>query len=369
MSKRIKVIQVLEQYGEAYQPYIPPVIQRLKHKEELEVLVYTTEPCKSENVDFNTSHLKRELNKLAKIFFKKSLINELNFVLKNSPDIIHLQHSFLYPKFLKIFDKPTLSRPKIVITLRGADTYLRPWHKIKWRSFYKEYGNEVDAFITVSNNQKKYLTKWGVEPSRIHVIPISFGEKSVALPKQSIEGEIRIISAHRMTWEKNIDGNLRTVKEIIELGEKVRYDIYGDGRDASQVYYLIDKYQLNDIATYHGKISNDRLKEKLKSSDIFLQLSHSESFGASVIEAQSMGLPAIISDSDGMPETIINGQTGYTFNPWNIESAADAIIKLKKDSVLFHNFSEAAIENVNSNFTYNNEVNKLFELYTNLVNK
>ena len=145
------------------------------------------------------------------------------------------------------------------------------------------------------------------------------------------------------------------------------YNIYGDGHDAAQVYYLIDKYKLNDVVKYHGKIENKQLKIQLQSNDIFLQLSHSESFGLSVVEAQSLGLPAIISNSDGMPETIIDGETGCCFNPWDADGAANAIINLKNSVELYRNMSNAAINNANNKFTYQVEVEKLKKLYKSLL--
>ncbi|GAB4164347.1 MAG: hypothetical protein Tsb0033_25620 [Winogradskyella sp.] len=368
MDKKRKIIQFFEQYDDLYQPYLPPIMEALSIEEGFDVSIYATKGKSRSKVKVLPGYYLKGFYKYFYLKgFKYSLNYEILYFLKQNPDIIHLQHSFLFNKFLKLFQLPKRERPKLVITLRGADTYLRPWRKEKWKHFYKDYGNKVDAFITVSEHQKKYLTKWGVQRDRVHVIPISFGDASKALPKVSIGDTINLVSAHRMTWEKNIEGNLRTVKVLKEKGVNLMYHIYGDGPDTAQIFYLIDKYGINDIVTYHGKVKNSQFKAELKSYDIFLQLSHSESFGLTVVEAQAMGLPAIISNSDGIPETIIDGKTGYCFNPWDVELAANTIIRLKNDTALFNSMSRAAISNANKKFTYEVEVEKLIKLYNSLL--
>jgi glycosyltransferase involved in cell wall biosynthesis len=258
---------------------------------------------------------------------------------------------------------PKNDRPKIVITLRGADTYMKPWLDKGWRDFYKNYGQNVDAFITMTNHQKNYMLKWGIPLHKIHVIPISYGHPFQVKEKEVNLNTIQIISAFRMCWEKNIEGNLRVIKHLKEKGFAVNYQIYGHGQDENQVPYLIDKYSLSDCVKYHGSIKNQELKEKLKTSDFYLQLSHSESLGMSMIEAQTHGLPAIVSNSDGLPEAIIHEETGFCVKPYAIEEAANLIVQLWQSPKRYSEFSKAAIENSQASFSVIKEVDRLSTLY------
>lgn len=275
-------------------------------------------------------------------------------------DIIHLQHSFLWRKLqpLTKFKK----HPKIIITLRGGDTYIKPWTSNSWKNFYKSSGH-VSAFITMSEHQKKYLTQWGVAEEKIHVIPISFGEHSNAKPKYPNQDKLKLVSAFRMTWEKNIEGTVRFAKLLIEKGVDFEYDIYGDGTDLGQLYYLIDKYNLHNYINVKGKVDNNVLKQELAGYDFFVQLSVSEAFPTSVLEAQSFGLPCIVSNSGGLPEAVINNKTAIVCDYTAIEEMVNKCLNVWKNKEEYYQYSKNAIEFVNSNFTLEYEITKLTKLY------
>lgn len=368
--RKLKIIQLFETYGNLYQPYIPPVMDALKSNPNFEVQVNAFKGEANKDLTIIPSYYKRRFKERMTSFTNKSAV-KLNYIenryLKNNVDIIHLQHSYLHKKIKRLLYIPKDQRPKVVITLRGADTYMKPWLDNNWLNFYKDYGQHVDAYIAMTNHQKQYMQKWDINLDKIHVIPISYGnpfdvEERIANPKT-----IRLVSAFRMCWEKNIEGNLRVVKYLINKGFDVNYNIYGGGQDANQVPYLIDKYQLSDSVNYHGSIINEDLKQKLKDSDFYLQLSHSESLGMSIIEAQTLGLPAIVSDSDGLPEVVINNKTGFCVKPYDIEEAVNFIVKLWESPEMYSTFSKAAIQHSQAKFSIQKEVDKLSVLYKSLL--
>jgi len=359
----MKLLYLYDTMPKAYQAYMATLLEVLKKEVSVKVLTYND----GNNTDHNVisygfkDRLQRFVSKV-----KLSKDTSLDIRIMKGYDIVHLQHSYLYSKLQPFFNNE-VNKPKLVITLRGGDTYIKPWISDKWKLFYKENSTYIDAFITVSQHQKQYLQKWGVSENKIHVIPISFGSTSKATPKYPSDKMIKIVSAHRMCWEKNIEGNLRVIKTLKEQGYAVQYDVYGDGPDKGQLLYLIDKYNLTAEVNYFGKVENKVFKSKLPNYDFFLQLSHSEAFGASVIETQSMGIPAIISNTDGLPETIHKSKSGFCVDSFDINSATNHILALYNNPKMYYSFSNEAIAYSNANFKTTNEVKKLIYLYKNLV--
>lgn len=370
-KKKIRVNYVFQSYPVFYQPYIPPVVNSLFRHNGIELRVKVFKGPVGHNVvklpSYNFRRIYETLYQLMKRHPKK-----LNFLeiksLKENVDIIHIQDSFLHQKIFGLLSLPIQERPKIIITLRGSDTYVKPWLQQRWFEFYKGQAMHVDAFIVMSNHQKNYLCrKWGISKNKIHVIPISLHSTKNLPPKQRNKKTIRISSAYRMCWEKNIEGNLRVVRILKEKGFKVKYDLYGDGPDVGQVFYLIEKYEIQEEVVYHGKVKHDKLIEALQKSDFYLQLSHSESLGMSVIEAQSLGLPVIVSTADGLPEAIQNGVTGYAVRPEDSEQASQHIIDLWGNESMYEMFSKQSIKFVNTNFTMQKEIDSLVGVYKNLL--
>jgi len=360
----MKLLYVYDKMPKTYQTYLKHLLEALKNKIGAKVLVYDND---------NTADYKIYPKGLKIMFFrlfsmlKVFQLQPLDLRIMSKFDIIHLQHSFLYPK-CNYYYSPGIKRPKIVVTLRGGDTYIKPWVFPWWKEFFEVKSEFIDAFITVSEHQKEYLQKWGVSKDKIHVVPVSFGSKSLTEPKYPSKKIIKIVSAFRMCWEKNIDGNLKVIKFLKEQGYNVEYDIFGDGSDRGQLFYLIDKYNLEEVVNVHGKIENNIFKNKLSGFDFYLQLSLSEALGASVIEAQSMGIPAIISNVGGLPETILQEKSGFCIDSNDSHQAANHIIDLFKNREQYYHFSTRAIQYSNQNFTITNEFEKLNDLYKSLLN-
>lgn len=357
----MKILYVYDKMPSTYQKYLFNLLVLIKNQLSVNVLTY-------EDNAFADHCVKRYgfRDYFQYLLYKLSISSYKSIDEKymHNYDIIHLQHSYLWRK-LRVLTKFQKS-PKIIITLRGGDTYIKPWGSESWEIFYRN-SEFVSAFITMSDHQKRYLTRWGVDPEKIHVIPISFGKYSDALPKYPNTKKLKLVSAFRMTWEKNIEGTVRFASILHKKGVPFHYDIYGDGLDLGQLYYLIDKYELNPYITVKGKIDNETLKKELVQYDFFVQLSLSEALPTSILEAQSIGLPCIVSDSGGLPEAVIKGKTAIVHQYQELEIMVTETLTIWSDKALYYSYSQNAIAFVNDNFTLEHETQRLTKLYKELV--
>lgn len=358
----MKILYIYDKMPDSYQKYLSNYLNFIKQNLNVKVLVYT----KNNNADYSITtygvayYLHYFLYKL-----KLSKFKTLDNKYMGRFDIVHLQYSFLWRKLEGLVNLK--NSPKLVVTLRGGDTFVKPWMGNLWKDYYKN-SNHIAAFIVMSQVQKAYLSRWGVAPEKIHVIPISFGTYSQAQPKFPNTEVLKLVSAFRMTWEKNIHGTVCFAKLLKDKNINFEYDIYGDGRDLGQLYYLVDRYGLKDYITIKGRVDNDILKQKLIHYDFFVQLSLSDALPTSVLEAQSLGLPCIVSNSGGLPEAVIKDGTGIVEDYNDLEKLVDKTIALWKNSDSYHDFSKNAISNANENFSTEKEYEKLYKLYQNINN-
>lgn len=359
----MKVLCVYDKMPNEYEKYISVFFEKLKTKIDVDTLVY--EKNKNANHSIVTYGVKDYLQRL---LFKLKLTKYKSLDLKamSKYDIVHIQYSYIFRKIIPLLSLK--NKPKIIFTLRGSDTYIKPWLSKNWIDFYKNYKNQIDGFIVMSNDQKNYLKKWGVEEDKITVIPLSFGNYSDAKPKYPNQNILKIVSAFRMTWEKNIQGSILVAKQLKEQNIPFQYDIYGNGHDLGELYFLIDKFNLQDFVTIKGNVSNEILRQNLTEYDFLLQLSVSESLSATVIEAQSIGIPAIISNSGGIKETIIPYQTGICNDYFNIDYFVKETIELWNDREKYYRFSENAINFANDNYTLKLELERTIDCYNKVLN-
>lgn len=366
---KINILQLFSKYGEFYQPYIPPVMDALKEQRglDIEIIAFKGDKREQKEVAILPNYVVRKiLSKIYQIFNKN--FHHLNYfeikALKEKFDIIHIQHSYLYSHVLKLLDLPKSDRPKVVITLRGGDTYIKPWLNKKWQYFYKNYGDKVDAFIVMSEDQKNYLTRWKVPAENIHIISISHGHSFQVDPKVPNKNKLRLVSVFRLCWEKNIVDSLRFVRSLKEKQINFEYDIIGDGPELGLLYYMRDKYNLTNEVNILGKIPNKELKRNLRNYDFILQMSHSEAFPTSILEAQSYGLPALVSNNGGLSEMIKDKWNGIIVDIENFESSIDDTLEVWNSELLYFQMSQNAIECSHQNYSTENEVKKLISLYS-----
>ncbi len=104
------------------------------------------------------------------------------------------------------------------------------------------------------------------------------------------------------------------------------------GRHRLLESYITAATHDNSIRFFH--CPSDKVKSELYSAaDIFISLSDNiqESFGLTVLEAQAMGLPVIVSDWDGYKDTVRHGVTGFRVPTyWCRDSGIDRLARHRK---------------------------------------
>jgi len=303
-----------------------------------------------------------------RIFSNTKYKNTLNYIwLKKYPvDILHIQYAYLFRYIIPLLNIKT--RPKIVITLRGSDTYWWPSIDNTWMDLYKKYAKDIDAFIVQSKDQQLHLDRLGVKKEKIWIIP-SCSKSIKCLPRIIKKGQkIKIISAFRFVWEKNITGNLVFIKMLKKKYPDIEYSIYGSGNDLAHVHYLTDRLDIRDVVEIKGLISNRELKEKYMENDYYLQLSISESLSMTVIEAQQRGLVPIVSKIGGLKDLVQDGETGILKDFIDYESLVNDTIKLHQNPKGYNKISRQCIENIKNNYTTELEVKRLIRMYHSICN-
>ena len=92
-----------------------------------------------------------------------------------------------------------------------------------------------------------------------------------------------------------------------------------------------------------------------------------EVFGLVAIEAMGLGKPVIASETGGLPEVIVDRQTGFLVKPGNVKQLREAIMRLAEDPVLATKMGRAGRMRVERYYTPEKHYEKILEAYNEVI--
>ena len=122
--------------------------------------------------------------------------------------------------------------------------------------------------------------------------------------------KINILSIGRLIFQKGLMIGLMAIKELVNHYPNFTWTIVGDGPEEEELIFYIDLLGLQNNIILAGKKSRDEVFELYSVSDIFFLPSVSEGIANVVLEAMSMQLPVVSSDTGGMQELITHNKDG-----------------------------------------------------------
>lgn len=130
----------------------------------------------------------------------------------------------------------------------------------------------------------------------------------------------------RVTRDKGINELLSAFKRLND--DSVLFLIGNNEVDTSVNRELYDWSLENKNIIYTGNV--DDVERYLSAADCYVLPSYREGFGMSVIEAEAMGVPVIVTDIPGPVDAVIDNKTGLLVKKADENSLLDAMKKIRK---------------------------------------
>lgn len=148
-----------------------------------------------------------------------------------------------------------------------------------------------------------------------------------------------------------------------QAANRLRLRIVGSGPDSSKLQRLAADLGISDVTTFTGRVPHERVPMELAKLDIYVALSRSESFGVAVLEAGACGKPVIVSDVGGLPEVVVNGETGYVVRREDVKAASGALESLIDKPKLRFTMGKNGRDYVLKNYQWERNVDMMMSLY------
>lgn len=235
----------------------------------------------------------------------------------------------------------------MVTTLHGTDITLVGSHP-----FYKTAVtfsiNNSDVVTSVSQSLKEDTLQLFNIKKEIHVVPNFIDIPKKINPFTDCERDMMARRNERIVTHVS---NLRKVKrvlDVIEVFDRIQQKIpakliiVGEGPEREACESLCEQKGIAEKVLFVG--NSNEVDKILCFTDLFILPSEKESFGLAALEAMACGVPVISSNTGGLPEVNIQGESGYLSDVGNVAEMADNAIHILSSDEILNKFKKQAIE-------------------------
>ncbi len=289
---------------------------------------------------------------------------------------IEIAHSHQFYATLFLAPLAKLCRVAWVIeTTHVREAWRRSWIK---RSFIVDrlVYRLVNRFIAVSYANEAYLVKKKhCSPEKVVVIHNGRNLKEFSPSAEAgvtvrerygiPSSEPLLVHVGRLEHQKGQHVLLRAMPSIREAIPNVKVLLVGEGRSEAALQEEVRRLGLGETVMFAGR--QNSVRGFLEAADLVVLPSLWEGLPLVPIEAGAMRKAVVASRVDGVPEVVVDGETGVLVPPDDSHQLSDAIIALLHDEERRRRMGDAAVHWVQTNFSLEAQVERTAQLYESLA--
>jgi glycosyltransferase involved in cell wall biosynthesis len=286
----------------------------------------------------------------------RALIREL------APDLLHALHLTSYgflaglsgwqPSIVSVWGTDVLEAPT-----------LTPMHRWITRNALTKAGAVTATGLRLAEATLTYMP----EGKGVSVIPYGVDlERFTPAPRTPREPLV-VGAVSRLSPEKGFTHLLRAIATLQDRGVHLQLLLAGDGPSRADLERETETLGIGDRVRFEGEVAHEDVPAVLQDVDIFAMPSTWEGFGVSAIEASAMELPVVASDVHGIPDVVVDGETGILVPPRSAGAIADALARLASDAALRDAMGRAGRAFVERNYRWQDNAALMERLYAEMA--
>ncbi|MBN2198865.1 MAG: glycosyltransferase, partial [Candidatus Aminicenantes bacterium] len=235
---------------------------------------------------------------------------------------------------------------------------------------HRKYTRDVDAIIAISEGVRQVLLDSGIPAPLIHVVPsgIDFSPFREKWPRDFLRREfsfapddflVGIVAA--LEDHKGHTYLIQASKILKAQAPKIKIVVVGKGSLRIELNRQVHDLGVEDIVYFLG--FREDVPRILASFDLFVLSSHLEGMGSSLLDAMASRLPIVATRTGGIPEVVIDGETGLLVPPRDPAALAQAILTLYHDREMAGRLAERGFEVVHEKFSAEAMAWRVIDLY------
>ncbi|WP_103019753.1 glycosyltransferase family 4 protein [Salinibacter altiplanensis] len=202
---------------------------------------------------------------------------------------------------------------------------------------------QPDVLLPVSRYTARLLRDRGVPPNRLHVVPNGTNPTrfrphggTAVRDRLGVGERPMLLTVGRLVPRKGVDTVLRALPRLAASVPTVQYVVAGTGPDRDRLERLALRQGVRDWVHFVGHVADETLPLYYSAADLFVMPAREappnvEGFGLVFLEANACGTAVVGARSGGVPDAIVNGETGLLVPPSDPRALAGALTDLLQD--------------------------------------
>lgn len=252
----------------------------------------------------------------------------------------------------------------LIVSVWGTDILLTP-RRSPLHSLITRYALRKADYITALGTRLGEATvEYAPKGKKIAITPYGIDLK-VFSPARRPRGDrkLTIGAIRRLKSVYGLDYLLRAMPMVLARHPGTRLLLVGDGPQRSYLQGLAQSLGISDRVQFVGNVPHQQVPSYLDRIDIFVMPSISESFGVAALEASAMEIPVVASNVGGVPDAVIDGETGFLVPPKDPAAIAAAVMELIEKPDLRLRMGRAGRKFVAENYEWNEIAARMEKLY------
>ena len=223
-------------------------------------------------------------------------------------------------------------------------------HEVWWatlpgpRALLRRLADDVDHLTTISGYTAGRIAPALSSSARARMLRLAPPVDTTIFrpqPGRVPDTRPRVVSVGRLVRQKGFDALLDAWRLVLDgwsgpVTPELR--VVGDGPMRRRLDVQITTLHLRSSVTLLGARPRAEVVAELQHADVFALLMRTrlaglnpEGLGLAALEASACGLPVVVGDSGGAPETVLPERTGYVVDPGDTQQVAAHLLALLSD--------------------------------------
>lgn len=304
--------------------------------------------------------------KLRKVWNFLSVSRLKHIIADERPDILHAHYASSYG----LLGAMCKYHP-FVISVWGSDVYEFPRSSFIARRILHYSLSKADVLLSTSKAMAHETLLYSNKKKQIEVTP--FGTDTAVFfpsPFKSMfdKGDLVVGTVKSLEKVYGLEFLIRAFASVVNNNSQLSLKLLmvGGGSCRAELEDLALRLGISGKVKFTGYVDHSKLPEYFNNIDIFVVPSLRESFGVSVLEASSCGVPVIASNTGGLPEVVEAGKSGILVNPADETALANAIDLLVKNPEIRTKMGNFGRNFILENYSWVRSVDIMCNIYDNI---